>query len=1125
MIFMDYTPLNVMSSYSLLNSTISIDELISTAIKRGYTNLALTDDKVMYGAVEFYDKCIKNNIHPIIGLTFSVENVSADEESNQLIVLAKNNDGYKNIMKLSTLAKTRENENLSIDDVLSFTKDTFIIVPDYGEVAALIKQHQVDTVSDFIGDLKNGHEGGDIFLAISEEKLEDNDYIEQVKPLSEQLGVGLIASSRVQNLNSDDAFALKVMQCIRDDNRRLTNPLGESHEETQNWLKSSSDVINDYQLKGLEECLTNNEKVAKSCHVEISKKQPVLPHYDNGKNMSSKDFLAELCITGLKHRLVELAVPKGKWLVYRDRLRHELQVIDGMGFNDYFLIVWDVINYAHQQNIMTGPGRGSAAGSLVSFCLYITDVDPIEYDLLFERFLNDQRAQMPDIDLDIPDDKREVILNYVHDKYGHQNVAQIVTFDTMSTKQVLRDVGRTFGLSKFEQDEWSKAIPNKLKITLKESYDNSLKLRNLVNDNALNKLMYETATKLEGNPRHSSTHAAGLVLSQNKIVETSPLQSGNEELLITQYSKNYVEEIGLLKIDFLGLKNLSILNDIIQLVRKDVNSNFDIRKINLNDPKTLELFQQGDTNGIFQFESDGIKRVLKSLHPDNFNEVAAVDALYRPGPMENIDTFIARKKGKEKVEGIDATLVDVLGPTYGIIVYQEQVMQVASIMGGFTLGEADLLRRAMSKKKQGVMESMRDKFITGAEKKGYSKQSASQTFEYIERFASYGFNKSHAVAYSKMAFELAYLKAHFSRQFFTGLLNSVMGNHDKINVYVVEAKKRNINVLAPDINKSFEEFIDDGQNIIFGLRCIKGIRSDFIREIVEEREQNGPYKGLEEFISRISPQFRKNDLLKPLIYVGAFDSFSDNRSELANSIDEYVESVNLSGGSQDLFKTLKPKKRVAEELSLVDKLELENKYVGVYLSGHPVEQYQRLQSAMKIVSSDELGSYDEPINCLLFVQRVKTIRTKKGDNMAFVDGTDVAGDINVTVFPSTYKLIANWIRTSMVIMVSGKPEKRNGQYQLIADKMYPAANVLSKIKKQMPSEKWYLKIDEAHNSNQVLRNVYALMKQNHGNHQVVIYNSQNGTKKLLSTDNNLNNSKELHDKLIQLLGNGNVVYK
>jgi DNA polymerase III subunit alpha len=1120
---MHYTPLNIISSYSLLNSTISIDNLILTAKQRGYTALALTDENVMYGVIEFYDKCIANGIHPIIGLTVKMNNLIPTDLDNEIVLLAQNNRGYRNLMKISTLVMTSTKGKLDWNALQSYLQGLCIIIPDTGEWSQLLDNNQLECYNNVLQPLIDYSNQFHIYLGIGETSLNNKVRLERLKQLKNKLRLNLVAMSKVQILNSSDYFSLKVMNNIAM-GQKLSNPLQESHELAAEWLKDPQEIISAYVDNNLLEAIENNQEIADNCNIDIEKKQPLLPHYNNQQGISSQKFLTQLCLKGLEIRLKTNHISNKD--IYLKRLKKELTIINRMGFDDYFLIVWDVINFAHKHGIMTGPGRGSAAGSLVSFCLSITDVDPLKYGLLFERFLNEQRAQMPDIDLDIPDTERDIILQYVHDKYGHKHVSQIVTFDTMAAKQALRDVGRTFNLSMTQMNEWSNAVPITTgKMTLNMAYQQSQKLQNLVSDNELNKLLFATASQIEGLPRHISTHAAGLILSKSPIIEISPLQTGNEQLLMTQYSKNYVEKLGLLKIDFLGLKNLSLLANIVKLIRQQVDSNFKIQNININDVKTLQLFQQGDTNGIFQFESNGIKRVLRNIHPDSFDLVAVVDALYRPGPMKNIDTFINRKNNQEPVPVADTSLQNILGPTFGIIVYQEQVMQVASIMGGFSLGEADLLRRAMSKKKKNVMDSMKAKFITGALNKGYDLQTAQQTFDYIDQFASYGFNKSHAVAYSKMAFELTYLKAHYEVQFFTCILNSITGNHDKMKTYIFEAKGRHINIKAPDINVSDDIFTCQNRTIVFGLNTIKGLRSDFIKNILAERQQHGIFKDLEEFIYRIDAKFRKKELLVGLAYVGAFDCFGYNRNELVASIDEFIESINLSGNSMELFEVLKPKLIHKDDMELQQKLSYEQQYVGVYLSGHPVEYYGMLQNSLKIVSSMSIGDWNVAINCLIYVEYIKKIRTKKGDEMAFVSGTDLAGKLNVTIFPKIYQNVRKWIRVGMVILIKGIPEKRNNEYQLIANRLWPAANIKSQMIKKHINGNWYLKIDFKHNNNIILQKVFQLIKDNPGNHPVVIFNVVDNVKRKLNRQYNLNYNQKVYNSLIYILGKNNVVYK
>jgi len=537
------------------------------------------------------------------------------------------------------------------------------------------------------------------------------------------------------------------------------------------------------------QAVENTNQIADDCNVEIEFKATELPEFTTPEGVTSIQFLHDLTTKGLKKRLNNDVSSN-----YVQRLTYELGVIDKMGFSDYFLIVWDVIKHAHEVGIKTGPGRGSAAGSLVSYCLGITQVDPIKYDLLFERFLNPQRANMPDIDLDLPDDRRDEMVMYMHDKYGSDHMAQIITFGTLAAKMALRDISRTFSQTQFQISQWSNAIPRKLNITLKDSFDESSTLRNLVDNSRENQLIFKVAQRIEGIPRHYSTHAAGVILSKKPLTDIVAVQLEDDGINLTQQTKYNVESIGLLKIDFLGLKNLTILDKAIQAISKKYGREFVSEKIPLNDQKTLELFQRGATDGVFQFESDGIRSVLRQLRPTSFDDIVATNALYRPGPMQNISTFIARKHGQEPINYPDRSLEKVLKPTYGIIVYQEQVMQASSEMANFSLADADILRRAISKKNERLIEENRQKFVDGAVSQGHDKESAEKVYQYIEKFGNYGFNKSHAVAYSMIAFWLAYMKVHFPDVFFACLLNSNLNNETKVATYVQDAKDSHVKI-------------------------------------------------------------------------------------------------------------------------------------------------------------------------------------------------------------------------------------------------------------------------------------------------------------------------------------------
>ncbi|MHA8111168.1 DNA polymerase III subunit alpha [Lactobacillaceae bacterium Melli_B4] len=1124
---MGFVPLQIISSYSLLQSTISISKLVQTAKQRGYQALALTDRNVMYGAVEFYNACQKEGVHALIGITLSLKGIINQQHDFDLILLAKDQVGYRNLMQISTAKLTApDEEQLSLTTIAPWLDHVFMILPNNGELMRLVQNDEDELAQRYLMNLQSAIELANVRFGITPSQ--DKSLLAKVKRFEQTHGISLVGLDVVEYLDSEDYFATQVLRSIENPDQK-TIAISENNKPGRNWLRPMEMVQREYHLKELTPAMDETERIAEQCHVVIEKQPTQLPQFKTPDGTSSKQYLKQLCQTGLKARLTANRIPQDQVATYQARLEHELAVIGRMGFDDYFLIVWDVIKHAHAIGITTGPGRGSAAGSLVAYVLTITDVDPIAYDLLFERFLNEERAQMPDIDLDIPDDRRDDVLNYVHDRYGHDRVAQIITFDTLGAKQVLRDINRVFGISNDKANQWSKAIPSQLHINLRDAYQQSAGLQSLVQRDSVNQLVFKTALKLEGLPRHFSTHAAGVVLSNQPLVNMSPLQNGNDQLLMTQYSKNYAEEVGLLKIDFLGLRNLSLLAAVIDQVHQHRDANFDIHQININDPATLQLFQRGDTNGIFQFESNGIKNVLRQVKPDRFSLVAVVDALYRPGPMQNIDTFIQRKDGNEPVSYPDEALKTILAPTYGIIVYQEQVMQVASVMGGFSLGQADILRRAMSKKKQSVMDSMRIKFLAGAKQKGFSEQVAQTTFDYIDRFANYGFNKSHAVAYSKMAFQLAYLKTHFPREFFVCLFNAELGNKEKIRTFLLEAKRRQIQILPPNVNVSLRQFSLQNNDIIFGLAAIRSLRSDFITELLTQRERDGDFKNFENLLQRIDTKFRKPDLIEPLIYSGALDCFGYKRAELIASLPEFLESINLSGNSIELLQSLQPKIKYRDEFSIGELLANEQKYLGVYLSNYPTEQFSSVIDHYHALRIDQLPQVvDQKVNTVLYINRVKTIRTKKGEQMAFLTGSDPIGEVDVVVFPKAYQRYQAMLVSQRVLMISGKVENKRG-LQIVADQIVPAANLAGQLKQRgqarSQAEICFLKITQANDNRTVKQQLFDIIKTHPGNCRVLIYWADKQQKQILAQRYAISNNPNVQTALKNLLGNQNVVYQ
>ncbi len=1112
-------PLQVISSYSLLQSPIRITDLVSVAKQRGYSAIALTDMNVMYGAVSFYDACLAAGIKPIIGMTLTLPGLISSENEYPIVLLAKNQVGYRHLLELSTLKNSGE-AAFDADSLAGHLEGLYVILPPLAEVNDLLLQGRQGEVASLIQRLTTlGVDQADLKLGVDYHA--SSPVIDMLSKVAADNQIQLVADAPVQYLNAADYFSMQVLKAIAAGSK-LANVSELSRQIGPYWLRPREQMETEYRQLSLTKALTAIDDLLADCHVEIKKQQPELPKFETPEGQDAGTYLKQLCQTGLDHRLADNQITNSQ--PYTQRLENELSVIHTMGFDDYFLIVWDVINFAHHAKIVTGPGRGSAAGSLVAYVLYITDVDPIKYDLLFERFLNPERVQMPDIDLDIPDDKRDEVIQYVHQKYGHQHVAQIITFGTLAAKQATRDVGRVFGLNPTQQDTWSKAIPSAFHVTLQDAYNNSQQLKNLVADNSLNKALFETAQVLEGLPRHYSTHAAGLVLSDRPLVSLVPLQDGNDGLLMTQYSKDYVESVGLLKMDFLGLRNLTILADTLAEIEQTTHHKLAISKVPLNDKKVLALFASGDTTGIFQFESNGIRSVLRRLHPTQFDDIALVNALYRPGPMENIDEVVKRKSSHEPPSYPDDSLADILKSTYGVIVYQEQVMLVASKMAGFSLGQADILRRAMSKKKLAVMDDMKTQFIAGAKKRGHTAAVATQVFNYIEKFANYGFNKSHAVAYSKMAYELAYLKVYYPGEFHVALLNSVQGSSVKVKEYLADAKSMGVQIVGPDINRSRANFSYQDQQIIFGLSAIKSVRHDMVIDILATREREGRFKSFPDFLGRLPQKYHKEALIDALIYAGALDGFAYNRAELIAATPEFMSSIELSGNSLSLFKKLEPTVHHKPEMTLMDRLEKENDYLGAYLSGHPVERFAPLAKKLRAVPTNELVEGMNDVALILYVTRIKVIRTKNGKQMAFLDGNDMVGEMSVTIFPTLFVKHQSWLHKDMVVLIRGKVERSN-QIQVIANDIRPAENVLRALVKVDQSTKWYVRIDDDHDRNQTFHKLSDLVTEFRGSVPVVVHENRAGKTWQLSEKFWLQQGDSVKEKLVTIFGENNVVYK
>ena len=1062
---MTFTILQVTSGYSLLKSTIDLYKYVMTAKSLGYQKLALTDEGVLHGAIEFYNLCRSQNIEPIIGCVFQYKQWRNAEILSSMIVYAKDKIGYQTLIELSTLYQkskvvTKDMEqkmkegSRHLQFVFPQENSEWALECSNGEVA--FQRWLFEAEERYFSNINLGIESNQP-LSIS---------LEQLEEWGQDFSMKLLPFVKTFYLKAEDDFSYRVLKAIGEGETLSTT---QAEVSGQYYLQDEKTLTKQWTplLEG--KFVRHLTEFVDSLKWQLPKHELLLPKFQTPDGKTSKEYLIEICEQSLEEKDIMNDL-------YHARLKYELSIIHQMGFDDYFLIVWDIMKYAHEAGIQTGPGRGSAAGSLVSYLLNITKVDPIEYQLLFERFLNPERYTMPDIDLDFPDNRREDILDYVRRKYGDNHVAQIATFGTFGSKQALRDVCRVLGLTAVQAGEWSKAVPNQLGVSLKSAYEQSKSLQALVSKSPKNQLIFETACRIEGLPRHLSTHAAGVVLYDKPLTEVIPLMDKEQQLPITQYTMKYVEQIGLLKMDFLGLTNLSILHDSIELTKKIYQQDIILNEIPLDDEKTLKLFQEADTNGIFQFESDGIRRVLKKLKP-----------LYRPGPMEQIDTFIKRKHGQEVVKYPHPILESILQSTYGVMVYQEQVMQVTSQMAGFTLGQADILRRAIGKKDAKVIETEKVHFIEGAIEKGIDVASASEVYQYIERFANYGFNRSHAFAYSLLAYQLAYFKTHYPRAFYTAILRYVGDRSPKLQTYFIEAKQRGIVIKNPSINTSLEDYNATVDGIFIGLNAIKGLRRDFIQEILTQRKQHGPFIDFMDFAFRIGKRFCKKEMLEALIDAGAFDELGKNRATLRATIDAVIESVKFHGSNLalELSEEMYPKYFEEEDTNIIERIEREIAVLGFPVSAFPTDPYEILYKEQK---ANRISSIYESkfVSVLGLLKNIRKTRTKKGEPMAFGTIQDETGEMEFVVFSEVYPLVFSVLEENQLVLIKGKTRKNlQSKWQVQVQQVLSLFEVEGLA--QATSIKCYIKITKELQNKEVFEKIRSVIINNPGDTTVLLY--------------------------------------
>ena len=1053
----NFVHLHVHSEYSLLDGANRIKDLPVRAKELGMEAIALTDHGAMYGVIDFYKECKKNEVKPIIGCEVYVaprsrfdKEPGIDNQYAHLILLAKDKKGYQNLIKLVSLGfidgfyyKPRIDE-----EILEQYSEGLICLSAClaGAVNKQILKGEMEEAKNIARWYKKVFKD-DYYLEIQNNGLREQVMVNQkLIGLSRELGIPLVATNDAHYLKREDAYNHEVLLCIQT-GKRMTDDDRMKFETDELYIKSPEEMIE--YFKNIPEAIENTVKIAEKCNVEFEFGVTKLPNYDVPEEYKTHaEYFRKLCYDGIKKRYGENPSKE-----IMDRLEYEVSVIEKMGYVDYYLIVWDFINYAKSQGISVGPGRGSGAGSIAAYAIEITDIDPIKYNLLFERFLNPERISMPDFDIDFCYERRQEVIDYVARKYGADHVAQIITFGTMSARMVIRDVGRALDIPYAEVDQLAKMIPFELHITIKKAMEQNVELRQKYeNDEEVRKLI-DIAMALEGLPRQASTHACGVVITKDPVDTYVPLYV-RDDAISTQYIMTTLEELGLLKMDFLGLRTLTVISDAKRLVKECRGIDVEIDQ-NMDDPEVYKLWGDGKSSGIFQFESAGMTNFMKELKPDGLEDIIAGVSLYRPGPMDQIPRYIKNKLHPDHVEYTHPALEPILNVTYGCMVYQEQVMQIVRELAGYSLGRADLVRRAMGKKKLDVMAKEREYFIygqtdedgniiiPGCVRNGIDEVSANKIFDEMAEFAKYAFNKSHAAAYSVVSYQTAYLKKYYPEEFMAATLNSFLGNLDKVPEYIDECKRLGIEILKPNINKSYTKFTVDNKKIRFGMGSIKNVGVAAVDAIVAEREKNGPYESFTDFCERIQNEAVNKKCIECLIKAGAFDEFEQTRNTLVASHEDIIETISDGnrksmagqvtmfdlGGNDEKLEEIKYKFTVLPEYSEKELLKYEKEMLGIYISGHPLDKLRKeiektsnisTMQILKMQEENDLSKDGANVKFAGLISEVKKKFTKKNTRMAFVTVEDLHGSCEVIVFDSCYSQCSNILCEDSIVLVEGR---------------------------------------------------------------------------------------------------------
>ncbi|MDE8700410.1 DNA polymerase III subunit alpha [[Ruminococcus] lactaris] len=1146
---MSFAHLHVHTEYSLLDGSNKIKEYVARVKELGMNSAAITDHGVMYGVIDFYREARKQGINPILGCEvyvapnsrFDREVTGGDDRYYHLVLLAENNEGYENLTKIVSKGfvegyyyKPR------VDKELLRTYHKGIIALSAclaGEVPRYLTKGMYEEAKDRALEYQEIFGKGNYFLELQDHGIPDQQLVnQQLMKLSQETGIELVATNDVHYTYADDAKAHDILLCIQT-GKKLSDENRMRYEGGQYYVKSEEEMaaLFPYARQALE----NTQKIADRCSVEIEFGVTKLPKYDVPEGYTSWEYLQKLCYEGMDQRY---RIPSQE---LKDRLAYELDTIRHMGYVDYFLIVWDFIKYAKDHGIAVGPGRGSAAGSIVSYCLGITTIDPIHYQLLFERFLNPERVSMPDIDVDFCYERRQEVIDYVMRKYGKDCVAQIVTFGTLAARGVIRDVGRVMDLPYAYVDSIAKMIPQELGITIDKALQMNPELRKLYESDETVTHLIDMAKRLEGLPRHCSMHAAGVVICQKPVEEYVPLSRAADGTITTQFIMTTLEELGLLKMDFLGLRTLTVIQNAVQLARKK-QPDLQIDKIDYNDKAVLDYIGTGKTEGIFQLESGGMKNFMKELQPHSLEDVIAGISLYRPGPMDFIPQYIRGKNDRSSITYDCPQLEPILAPTYGCIVYQEQVMQIVRDLAGYTLGRSDLLRRAMSKKKAAVMEKERNTFVYGDEetgvpgciKNGIDEQTANKIYDEMIDFAKYAFNKSHAAAYAVVSYQTAWLKYYYPVEYMAALMTSVIDNPTKVAEYIYVCRQMGIRILPPDINKGEADFSVDGGDIRYGLAAIKSIGRPVIRAIVNDRKELGEFRNLEDFITRISSRELMNKrLVENLIKAGALDVLGGTRKQFMSIYIQIVdhmqqEKKNSMVGQMSLFDMVSEEQKEEFQIRMPDVgeytkenlLGFEKEVLGVYVSGHPLEPYE--EEWRKVISATTADFQVDPevgytkvrdgareiIGGIIAEKTVK--HTKTNQMMAFLTVEDLFGTVEVVVFPRDYEKYRQYLEEDNKIFVKGRvSEEDDKASKLICEKILPFGQKKKELWIQFPDKETYLEEEAI---------TYGYLADSEGNDEVMIYCEKEKIVKKLPANKNISINPQILSRLMNHFGENRV---